>query len=224
MGDGTGDVSVGGVTGISVGVGGMSVGSGVSVGVGGGGVAVGCGVLVGRGVLVRVGRGRALAVAVARGRRVRVGWRGVKEGTTVAVSEGRGMGVREAASVAPTVGVRTNAVTACSVNAAAVPRLSTAISTRFNGSIVVLLLFKSLIASAETLHSRLNPMTPAARTPSGPAYSLNRTLVALLFVLICKGSFGARCNEISLFLHSCRIIPQIYSLLPPFSSLLRLLQ
>jgi hypothetical protein len=93
----------------------------------------------------------------------------VREGTTVAVSDGKVLGVREAASVAATVGVGTNAVTACSVNAAAVPRLSTAISTRFNGSSVVLLLFKSLIASAETLHSRLNPMTPAARTPRGPA-------------------------------------------------------
>jgi hypothetical protein len=93
----------------------------------------------------------------------------VEEGRAVAVAVLEGKGVREAVWVGTTVGVGMNAVTACSVNLAAVPRLSTASSTIFIGSRVVRLwLFKSFTASAETLHSKLNPNTPAARTPKGP--------------------------------------------------------
>jgi len=77
--------------------------------------------------------------------------------------------------------VGTKAVTTCSVSAAAVSRLENARSTILRGSIVIeIRLFKSLIAIAETLHNRLKPMAPAARTPRGPEYSLAFTVVVLL--------------------------------------------
>jgi hypothetical protein len=170
------DVSVAGGT---VFVGGMDVSvAGGTVFVGGIGVSVagglvfvgdGRGVLVAEGnaVLVRVG---IIAVAADPGRRVGVGGRGVREAGTVAISEGRG--VRETVFVGTMVAVGTNAVTACSVNAAEVLKLLIARSTMSNGSISMALrsrLLKSFIASAETLQSRLNPMTAAARTPRGPA-------------------------------------------------------
>lgn len=201
---GGGSVFVGGGSGVSVGGGSVFVGGGigvsVAVGGGGSGVSVGSGVLVDGGAGVRVWVGRGLGVAVARGRRVRVGWLGVAEGRAVAVSEGRGVG--EAVSVGTAVGVDTNAVTACCVRAADVLKFATARSTIFNGSMVVrLLLFRSLIASVETLHSRLNPMTPAASTPSGPAYSRTRTLLALLFILIRKG--GCHAGNIGISHLSC---------------------
>lgn len=146
-------------------VGGGSVGGG-DVSTGGGGVLVG-----GSDVLVAGGGGKSMTASAGRGRRVRVGCRGVRVGravaVVVAVSEGKG--VRDAVWVGTAVGVGTNAVTACSVSPAAVPRLSTANSTMFIGSRVVRLwLFKSFIASAETLHNKLTPNTPAARTPRGP--------------------------------------------------------
>lgn len=177
---GTG-VSVGGIS-VSVGTGlRVSVGTGVSVAVGMGvgvrdAVIVGTGVFVGAGVLVgRGGRG----VAVGRGRRVRVGGGRVDVGRRVAVSVGRGVNV--AVFVGVRVGVGTNSVTACSVSAAAVLKLETARSTISSGAMVTGIKFRrSVIAIAETLHSRLNPSTPAARMVSGPPYSLNLTLVALL--------------------------------------------
>jgi len=158
-----GSVAGGSVGGGSVGGGDMAVGGG-DVSAGGGGVLV----AGGRGVRLEGGRS-LMVVATGRGRRVRVGWRGVDDGRKVAVAVSEGRGVREAVLVGTTVGVGTNAVTACSVNPAAVPRLSTANSTMFTGSRVVRLwLFKSFIASAETLHNKLTPNTPAARTPRGP--------------------------------------------------------
>lgn len=94
----------------------------------------------------------------------------MEDGKAVAVSEGGGRGVREAVSVGTAVGVGTNAVTACWVCAADVLTLSTAMSTMFNDSIALRSwLFKSFIASAETLHSRLKPITAAVRTLRGPA-------------------------------------------------------
>lgn len=138
--------------------------------------------------------------APARGRRVGVDWRGVGEEKTVAVSEGRGVAVKEAVSVGPTVGVGTNALTACCVSAIDVLRFSTTRSTMFKGRTPMRSwLFKSFIASAETLHSRLKPITAAARTLMGPAYSLNCTLVALLFLLSAKEA-DACCNGFSLIL------------------------
>ena len=70
-------------------------------------------------------------------RRVRVGSGRVAVGRAVAVSVSAGSGVREAVCVGTAVGVGTNAVTACSVRAAAVLKLATAISSRFTGPIGV---------------------------------------------------------------------------------------
>jgi hypothetical protein len=51
----------------------------------------------------------------------------------VAVSDGSGVAVKEAVSVGPTVGVGTNAVTACFVSAADVLKFSKAKSMMFSG-------------------------------------------------------------------------------------------
>ena len=76
----------------------------------------------------------------------------------------------------------TKTVTTCSVSAAAVSMLAYARSTILRGSIVIeIRRFKSPIAIAETLHNRLIPIAPAARTPNGPAYSLAFTFVVLLW-------------------------------------------
>lgn len=88
-------------------------------------------VIVGTGVFVRVG-GRD--VAVGRGRRVRVGGGRVNVGRWVAVSVGSG--VKDAVRVGAAVGVGTNSVTDCSVNATAVFRLETASSTMSRGGMV----------------------------------------------------------------------------------------
>jgi hypothetical protein len=97
----------------------------------------------------------------------------------VLVSEGKG--VKDGVLVGISVSVGTNTVTTCSVSAAAVSRLETARSTRFRGTRVAeTRRFKSPIAIAETLQSRLSPMAPAARIPSGPEYSLALGLVVLL--------------------------------------------
>lgn len=142
--------TTGTVAGISVGVGGSLVdvgGSlvdvgGISVAVGGSGVSVGgigVSVSVGMGVRVRVTIGWEVFVAWASGgsvgccRRVRVGSGRVAVGRAVAVSVSAGSGVREAVRVGTAVGVGTKAVTACSVSAAAVLKLATAISRRFTG-------------------------------------------------------------------------------------------
>jgi hypothetical protein len=101
---------------------------------------------------------------------------GVRDAVTVGVLEGSFVGVSVEVSVRANVavtgigvGVRTNAVTACSVSAAAVLRLETAMSITFSGSRVVRLgCFRSSRAIAETLHRRLIPSTPAAKTASGP--------------------------------------------------------
>jgi len=93
-------VSVGGGSGVSVGGIGVSVGAGVSVAVGGGG-------------FVLVGRGLGVDVIVARGRRVRVGPNGVADAKTEDVLEGTGVSKAASVLVGPTVGVGTNAVTAC---------------------------------------------------------------------------------------------------------------
>jgi hypothetical protein len=84
------------------------------------------------------------------------GW-GVREGDSVSVGTGL------------SVAVGTNSVTTCSVSAAAVSRLETARSTRLRGTMVAeTRRFKSPIAIAETLQSKLSPMAPAAKIPSGP--------------------------------------------------------
>lgn len=121
VGGGGGSVFVGGGGGGSVFVGG---GSGVFV--------FGMGVLVALGGLCWVRVGKAMA-APSRGRRVGVGWRGVGEEKIVAVSEGRGVVVKEAVSVGTTVGVETNTLTACCVSATDVLRFSTTRSTMFSG-------------------------------------------------------------------------------------------
>jgi hypothetical protein len=91
----------------------------------------------------------------------------VKVGREVAVDVF--VGVSEAVFVGTSVSVGTKTVTTCSVSAAEVLRLETAKSTISNGAIVIRTwLFKSLMAIEETLHSRLKPMIPAVRTPSGP--------------------------------------------------------
>jgi hypothetical protein len=177
-GGGMGVSVSGGGTGVSVSVGG---GTGVSVGVGMkvfvGGMVGGIGVFVGgTGVCVFVGI--KVEVKVERTRLVKVGVTVTKR-LGVDVSDGKARG--ESVLVGTRVGVGTNIVTACSVSAAAVSRLETARFTIFSGSIVIAIwLFKSLVAIVETLHSRLKPIAPAARTPKGPAYSLAFTLVALL--------------------------------------------
>lgn len=128
MSVGGGRVSVGGM-GVYV-----SVGTGVSVGVGVGvrvGVFVGISVLVGTEVGVRVGK---RGVAEGRGFRVRVAGGRVNVGRRVAVSVGSG--VSEAVRVGMAVGVGTNSVTDCSVNATAVFRFETASSTIFSGGMV----------------------------------------------------------------------------------------
>lgn len=103
-------VSVAGGSGVSVGGASVFVGGGSGVSVAGSSVSVGGGrVAVGSGVLVCEGRG--MSVGMVRGRRVFVAWRGVGDGRRVAVFEDRG--VRKTVWVAVTVGVETNAVTAC---------------------------------------------------------------------------------------------------------------
>jgi hypothetical protein len=107
------------------------------------------------------------------GSRVLLGSVGVIVTKRLGVSDGRSVDVREGPSVSVgsrlRVAVGTNCVTACSVRAAAVSRLDTARSTRFNGiSVADTRRFRSPIAMAETLHSRLSPMAPAARIPRGP--------------------------------------------------------
>jgi hypothetical protein len=95
--------------------------------------------------------------------------------------------------------VGTNAVTTCSVSAAAVSRLETARSTILRGSMVIeMRLFKSPIAIVETLHKRLKPIAPAARIPKGPAYSLAFTLVVLLW------RYGGGCEV------GCRVISDVF--------------
>ena len=79
---------------------------------------------MGAGVGVRVGRGRLLAVGVA-----------VTKRLGVDVSEGKGVGWR--VFVGARVWVGTNAVTTCSVSAAAVSKLETAKSRTFRGWIVI---------------------------------------------------------------------------------------
>lgn len=93
---------------------------------------MGIGVLVGTGVFVRVG-GRGVLVESSE-RRVRVGGGRVNVGRRVAVSVGRG--VKVLVRVGVMVGVGTNSVTDCSVNAAAVLKLETARSTMSRGTIV----------------------------------------------------------------------------------------
>jgi hypothetical protein len=68
------------------------------------------------------------------------------------------------------------------------------------------------MAIVETLQSRLIPITPAARTPTGPAYSraFNRVMLLLNWGDGCE----IRCNEFSNL--NCRrfdneIIPQKFS-------------
>jgi hypothetical protein len=194
-------VSVGG-KGVSVGGNGVSVGTGVSVGSGvsvGTGVHVGMGVSVGSGGLVRVGTEGEMT---SDGRWVRVGSFGVNVGRT-AVFEA--CGARVGVLVGMAVSVGTKAVTACSVSAAAVFRLLAARSMMLSGSSVTwTMLFRSLIAIAETLHNKLNPITPAVRTPRGPAYALILTLVALLirFDYIKEASCRLRCP---LLVHDFRV-------------------
>lgn len=167
-------VSVGGGTGVFVSVG---SGTGVSVRVGSG--VGGTRVLVGGiGVFVRIGT--RVEVRGGRTRLVPVGVTVTKR-RGVDVSDGKGLG--ESVTVKMSVCVGTNAVTTCSVSAAAVSRLETAKSTIFNGSTVMgkcSRLVKSPIAIMETLHRRVKPIAPAARIPRGPAYSLAFTLVLLL--------------------------------------------
>ena len=179
---GTG-VSLGGGTGVSLGGIGVSVG-GIGVSVGGMGVLLeGMTVFVG-GIGVRVGGicvGILVGVNVGRARLVRVGVTVTKRlGVDVDVSDDRGAG--ESVSLGTSVCVGTNAVTTCSVSAAAVSKLETARSTILRGSIVLeMRLFKSPIAIADTLHKMLIPIAAAARTPKGPEYSLAFTLVVLLW-------------------------------------------
>jgi hypothetical protein len=93
---------------------------------------IGVGVLVGTRVAVFGGRGIDVLVAISRGRRVRVGKIFVGTRVDVLVSSG-GTGVSELVLVGMSVSVGTKAVTTCSVSAAAVSRLETARSMRFNG-------------------------------------------------------------------------------------------
>jgi hypothetical protein len=171
-------VSGGGFVGASVAVGnGVFVGTSVAVG-------IGVSVMVGGGIDVRVGGiwvGILVGVKVGRARLVRVGVTVTKRlGVEVEVSDGKGTG--ESVSVGSNVCVGTKTVTACSVSAAAVSRLEYARSTILIGATVIeIRLFKSPIAIVETLHNKVNPIAPAARTPKGPAYSLAFTLVLLLW-------------------------------------------
>ena len=185
-------VSGGGGTGVAVSGGGgigVSVSWGVAVGtkvwVGG----IGVFVLVGIGILVRVA-GTAVALEGGRDRLVTVG---VAVKKRLGVLEGKGEEVEveegESVLVGIKVGEGTKAVTACWVNAATVSMFEKAKSTILMGcSVTAIWLLKSLIAIAETLHSRLIPITPAARIPRGPAYSLAFTLVFLLH------RYGAGCG------------------------------
>ena len=103
----------------------------------------------------------------------------MKVGREVAVEVS--VGTREAVLVGINVSVGTKTVTTCSVSAAEVLKLETAKSIIFSGATVIRTwLFKSLIAIVETLQSRLKPITPAVKTPSGPTYSLTLTLLVLL--------------------------------------------
>jgi hypothetical protein len=161
--------------GIRVFVGGISVGVLVGRGVF---VDVGTGVLVGRGVDVRLGT----RVGVA-GSRVLRGMVGVMVTNRLGVSDGSGVreGVNVSVGTAVGVAVGTKTVTTCSVNAAAVSRLETARSRILMGtSVTVIRRFKSPMAMAETLQSRLRPSAPAAKIPSGPEYSLALGLDGLL--------------------------------------------
>jgi hypothetical protein len=116
---------------------------------------------------------------------------GVRDGVSVAVSVGTALGVA----------VGTNTVTTCSVRAAAVSRLETARSTRFRGAMVTeMARFKSPMAMADTLQSRLSPIAPAARMPRGPEYSLALDLVALLGM---DGEASVLCLLISISFSAC---------------------
>jgi len=148
--------------------------------------------------------GMSVAVKVARDRLVSVGVTVTKcFGVDVDVSEG--CGERESVFVGTIVGVGTNAVTACSVSAAAVSMLATAISTMFSGASVTrrIWLFKSPIAIEETLHNRVKPIAPATRTPRGPAYSRAFTLVALLGDVERSPSDCSRRSDGEIIPHFC---------------------
>ena len=180
----------------------MSVGVGIGVFVL---VEVGIGVWVrvgGFGVFVRDGMN--VTVRVICDRLVRVGVTVKKRlGVDVEVSEGCREG--ESVFVGTSVGVGTNEVTACSVSAAAVSMLATAMSTRFSGASVTrrIWLFKSPIAIEETLHNSVKPIAPATRTPKGPAYSLAFTLVALLGDLERSPSDCSRRSDGEIIPHFC---------------------
>ena len=177
--EGTGEfVRVGTIVGVLVGtVVGLRVKVGVRVLVG-----TRVGVLEGVAVLVLVGRDVGVLVEVDRslGRRVRVGPTGVKDAVTVGVWDGSRVGVNvdvvgeiKVSVIIVDVGVGTKAVTACSVRAATVFRFEIAKSIMFTGSRVTFNgLFRSCVATADTLHSRTIPIAAAVRTLSGPAYSL----------------------------------------------------
>jgi hypothetical protein len=182
------DVLVGGgsVGGMDVSVGGGSVG-GMDVSVGGGSVG-GMGVFVG-GMRVFVAVGRLVLVKVGTGVRVRVGscGTGVRLAMKARVGASRvflggegvivtkrlgvfvsdGTELKVGVAVGCRVAVGTNTVTTCSVKAPAVSRFDTARLTRSMGRIGITR-FKSPMARADTLHSRLSPMAPAARMPRGP--------------------------------------------------------
>jgi hypothetical protein len=171
--------SVGGGTGVFVG---GSVGGGIGVLVGGRGVLVG-------GMRVFVAVGRLVFVKVGTGVRVRVGscGTGVRLATKARVGASRvllggegvivtkrlgvfvsdGTELKVGVAVGCRVAVGTNTVTTCSVKAPAVSRFDIARLTRSMGRIGITR-FKSPMARAETLHSRLSPMAPAARMPRGP--------------------------------------------------------
>jgi hypothetical protein len=146
-------------------------------------VGVGCGrvgVRVG-GLDVGVRLGLITAVVVG-GMRVLLGKVGVMVTKRLCVSVGCGVSDAEAGvPVGTKVSVGTKAVTNCSVRAAAVSKLETAKSTMLIGSSVMgIYRLRSPIAMAETLHSKLSPIAPAARIPRGPEYSRAFTLVSLL--------------------------------------------
>ena len=177
------------MSGIGVLVSGIGVRVSVGIGVFVGGTAVG--VLVGRGVFVEVGAGVLVGLGVEVGTRVGVagsrvlrGMVGVIVTNRLGVSDGSGVreGVGVSVGTAVGVAVGTKTVTTCSVNAAAVSRLETARSRMLMGtSVTVIRRFKSPMAMAETLQSRLSPSAPAAKIPSGPEYSLALGLDGLLW-------------------------------------------
>jgi hypothetical protein len=143
---------------------------------------------------VEVFDGTTIGVLLGRGRLVRVGVT-VTKCLGVDVSEGKG--VRDRVAVGTKVCVGTKTVTTCSVSAAAVSRLETAKSTMFNGWMVMMgrKFLKSPIAIAETLQSRLMPITPAARTPTGPAYS--RAFNPVMLLLNWEDGYEICCDEFS---------------------------